>query len=125
MADEEQKTQWGKNAFVFIVIAFCLAIAAIMGFDQGLTTKVSEIVADGLISLALFVAVSYLASYSVDYSGVLNKIGTRASGRYAQPVSPQYQSMDPQYGQQTYYQPPVAPAPTIPGTQYSEDEAKG
>lgn len=108
----EQKTPYGKNTFVFITIAFCLGVATFMGFDQSLTTKVAEIVADGLISLALFVAVSFLASYSLDYSGVLGKIGSRVSARAMAPEAVQYQSVEPTQAM-------------IPGTHYSEDDAKG
>lgn len=114
----ENKTQWGKNSFVFVVVAFSLTIATIMGFDQGLTTKVAEIVADGLISLALFSVVSYLASYSVDYSGLLTKVG-RFGASSSSPYS-QYQATPYDYQYQ-----PQQPAPVIPGTQYSADDAKG
>ena len=99
---EEQKTQWTKNIFVFGTVGFCLAVTARMGFDQTLTTKMSEIVADGLISLAMFVSVSYLAAQTVDYSGVLSKVGNRLGGRsvpVAQPV--QMQTIDPMDAQDT------------------------
>lgn len=75
-----------KIAFVYGVVFFCLGVAALMGFDSELTSKVSETVADGLISLAMFVSVSYLATHSVDTSGILNKVAARI-GPKALPVS--------------------------------------
>lgn len=74
---EHLKIPISKSLFVFITIGFCLIVAAYMAFDPELTTKVAEIVADGFISLAMFLAVSFLASSSVDYSGILHKIGGR------------------------------------------------
>lgn len=92
--DEDQKTPWVKNLFVFVIVAFCLVVATAMGFDQSLTTKVAEIVADGLISLALFTTVSFLASHAIDYSGILTKVGNRMGGRVVapQPLQPTYDS---------------------------------
>lgn len=93
---ETPKSQWSKSIFVFVVVAFCLVTSAMMGFDQTLDTKVSEIVADGLISLAMFVAVSFLAAQTIDYSGVMGKLGNRLGGRA--PVSipdPVYTTVDP------------------------------
>lgn len=103
MEDFNQKVPLTKTTFVFVVMAFCLIVSTYMGFDTQLTGKVSEIVADGLISLASFLAVSYLASSSVDYSGVLHKIGGRLGGRVVAPVapdvppSPGYVAVNPQY----------------------------
>lgn len=94
---EPPKVQWGKSIFVFAVVAFCLGVSARMGFDQTLTTKVSEIVADGLISLAMFVAVSFLAAQTVDMSGVLTKVGDRLGKRgvTTPPPVPLYETVDP------------------------------
>jgi hypothetical protein len=92
---ESPKTQWSKSIFVFGVVAFCLVVSAMMGFDQTLRTKVSEIVADGLISLAMFVSVSFLAAQTIDYSGVMTKVGNRLGGR-PMPVEPKYEAVDPE-----------------------------
>lgn len=91
---EQPKAQWSKSVFVFITVGFCLGVAAKMGFDHTLTTKVSEIVSDGLISLAMFVSVSFLAAQTVDMSGVLTKVGNRLGGRNLPPV-PTYETVDP------------------------------
>lgn len=90
----ETKTPYGKNLFVFVVVAFSLSTATAMGFDQTLTTKVAEIVADGLITLAMFVTISFLASYSVDYSGVLTKVGGRVGALVTPPAS-HYTTVEP------------------------------
>lgn len=90
----EQKTQWGKLIFVFAVVGFCLITASRMAFDPTLTSKVSEIVADGFISIALFVSVSLLAAQTVDMSGVLTKVGSRFGGKPVSPV-PSYETVDP------------------------------
>lgn len=95
--DESPKGQWSKSVFVFATVAFCLGVSAKMGFDQTLTTKVSEIVSDGLISLAMFVSVSFLAAQTVDMSGVLSKVGNRLAGRGIMPPPPvpTYETVDP------------------------------
>lgn len=105
--NEDQKTPWVKNLFVFVIVAFCLTVATVMGFDPALTTKVSEIVADGFITLALFTTVSFLASHAIDYSGILTKVGNRMGGRV---VAPQQQQMM----MQTYD--PVPSYEPTPGT---------
>jgi hypothetical protein len=66
-----------RSIFVFLTVAVCLVIAGIMGFRTDLDTKVNEIVADGLISLAMFLSISYVAGSSLDYSGVLARFGSR------------------------------------------------
>jgi hypothetical protein len=75
-----------KIAFVYGVVFFCLGVAALMGFDVSLTGKVADTVADGLISLAMFVSVSYLATHTVDTSGILNKVASRIGGRTPLPA---------------------------------------
>lgn len=79
---------FAKGFFVFAVVAFCLVVSAMMGFDQNLKTKVSETVADGLISLAMFVAISYLAAQSVDTSGILSKVTGRLSPSQVMAIPP-------------------------------------
>lgn len=64
-----------RSIFVFAMCASCLTIATVMGFRTDLITRVNEIVADGLISLAMFLAISYVAGSSIDYSGVLTRFG--------------------------------------------------
>lgn len=94
MSDETQKGFWIKSIFVFATVAFCLVVSAKMGFDQGLTTRVSEIVADGFISLAMFVSIAFLAAQAVDPSMISKLIGRR--GSKAPPMEvPNYQSVDP------------------------------
>ncbi|MBS3648877.1 hypothetical protein KEU06_09685 [Pseudaminobacter sp. 19-2017] len=66
-----------RALFVFITVAFCLTVVTVMGFNPELTGKVSEVVADGLLSLAMFLSISYVAGSTIDYSGVL--------ARFAQP----------------------------------------
>lgn len=102
MAEPSSKLgQVAKGVFVFATVAFCLVVASMMGFDQDLKTKVSETVADGLISLAMFVAISYLAAQTVDTSGILNKVASRvspiqAAAMQAQPAQPpQMIAVDP------------------------------
>lgn len=92
MSDDTQKGFWSKSFFVFATVAFCLGVAARMGFDQTLTSRVSEIVSDGLISLAMFVSISFLAAQAVDpsvVSSILNRRGKKM------PESTPYQTVDP------------------------------
>lgn len=80
--DQNEVVNRNRRArFVFITVAGCLITATIMGFRTDLVTKVNELVADGLISLAMFLSISYVAGSSLDYSGVL----TRFAGRNTQP----------------------------------------
>jgi hypothetical protein len=99
MEDDGQKTTWKKTVFSIALISFCLGVATKMGFDPSLTTKVAEIVADGLITTSMFVAVSFLAADSVDTSGILHKLGRRMGGRVVAPdptpPPPQYTTIDP------------------------------
>jgi hypothetical protein len=100
MDDGNQKHQWKKTIFSVGLVSFCLGTATKMGFDPTLTTKVSEIVADGLITTAMFCAVSFLAADSVDTSGILHKIGRRMGGRVVAdppppPPEPVYRAVDP------------------------------
>jgi len=96
--------QIAKGVFVFSTVAFCLYVSSRMGSDPNVKGKVSEIVADGLITLAMFVAISYLAAQTVDTSGILNKVASRISpiqsAAMPQTVSapaqpPQYVAVDP------------------------------
>jgi hypothetical protein len=106
MEDDSPKQRWLKTIFSVCLIAFCLGTAVAMGFDTSLTTKVAEIVADGLITTSMFVAVSFLAADSVDTSGLLHKIGNRMTRGgpmtmlvspvdATPPDSPSYNTVDP------------------------------
>lgn len=102
MDGDDAKTSWKKTLFSICLISFCLGTAVKMGFDTTLTTKVAEIVADGLITTSMFVAVTFLAADSVDTSGVLRKLGSRMSrGPIAliaaepPPPEPVYGTVDP------------------------------
>lgn len=94
MSDDTQKSFWSKSIFVFATVAFCLGVAARMGFDQTLTSRVSEIVADGLISLSMFVAISYLAAQAVDPS-VVSAIMGRRGKKVPDVAASTYQTVDP------------------------------
>lgn len=90
MAEETAKTQklhWTKVIFVFGTVSFCLVVSTMMGFDPAITSKVAEIVADGFISLALFVSVTFLAAETVDRSEILKRIASR-TGVQAASIDP-------------------------------------
>lgn len=65
-----------RALFVFSVVGFTLGGSLYLAMSEK-EGKVTEIVADGFITISLALSVSYVAGTSIDYSGVLSRIGGR------------------------------------------------
>lgn len=71
---QEPVSRLRRSLFVFAVTFFCLNGALYLAISEK-DGKVAEIVADGFITIPLALSISYVAGTSIDYSGVLNRIG--------------------------------------------------
>ena len=71
---QEPVSRIRRSLFVFSVVGFCLGGSLHLAIAEK-EGKVTEIVADGFITIALALSISYVAGTSIDYSGVLARIG--------------------------------------------------
>lgn len=76
-----------RALFVFSVVGFTLGGALYLAMS-GREGKVVEIVADGFITISLALSISYVAGTSIDYSGVLSRIGGKGVVASQQPAPP-------------------------------------
>lgn len=82
---QEPVSRIRRSLFVFTTVGFCLGGALYLATSEK-EGKVTEIVADGFITISLALSVSYVAGTSIDYSGVLSRLGGR--GLTAVPSTP-------------------------------------
>lgn len=68
--------------FTFCTVGACITMAFSLAI-RDVDTKVAQIVADGLISLAMWLSIAYVGASSVDYSSVLSRFAPDASKRAA------------------------------------------
>ncbi len=84
---QEPVSRLRRALFVFSVVGFTLGGALYLAMS-GKEGKVTEIVADGFITISLALSVSYVAGTSIDYSGVLKRIGGKGLAVAQQPTTP-------------------------------------
>jgi len=78
--DCETPNRWRRTMFIFVSCGLAYVSVMVLAFLG--TGKIAEMVADGLISFLMVVAVSYVAAHSIDRSEIFTKMSERFGRRY-------------------------------------------
>lgn len=66
----------------FIFVSVAIAYLSVMGLAFFGSGKIAELVADGLVSYIMVIAVSYVAAHTIDRSEIFEKMGQAFGRRY-------------------------------------------
>lgn len=78
--DCDKPNRWRRTVFIFVSCGIAYVSIMVLAFlGNG---KIAEMVADGLISFLMVVAVSYVAAHSIDRTEIFTKMSERYGRRY-------------------------------------------